>query len=117
MSNEKKFFDAMESDIMNANIPEAEKSKLMKNLLQLKNQKINLMITGATGSGKSSTINALFNMDVAQVGVGVDPETMDIAEYDLDNLVLWDSPAMPRILSRSSMKEMIKETSLSIWCL
>ena len=94
MSDEKKFFDAMESDIMNANIPEAEKSKLMKNLLQLKNQKINLMITGATGSGKSSTINALFNMDVAQVGVGVDPETMDIAEYDLDNLVLWDSPGL-----------------------
>ena len=35
------------------------------------------MITGATGSGKSSTINALFNMEVAKVGVGVNPETMD----------------------------------------
>lgn len=35
------------------------------------------MITGATGSGKSSTINALFNMEVAKVGVGVNPETMN----------------------------------------
>ena len=52
------------------------------------------MITGATGSGKSSTINALFNTQVAKVGIGVDPETMEIARYDLDNLVLWDSPGL-----------------------
>ncbi len=94
MENEKKFLDAMEADIMNADISESEKNKLMKNFLHLKSQKINLMITGATGCGKSSTINALFNMEVAKVGVGVDPETMEIARYDLDNLVLWDSPGL-----------------------
>lgn len=94
MKEEKKFLDAMESDIMNADIPETEKNKLMKNFLKLKEQKINLMITGATGCGKSSTINALFNTEVAKVGVGVDPETMEITRYDLDNLVLWDSPGL-----------------------
>ncbi|WP_461811457.1 GTPase family protein [Faecalimonas sp.] len=94
MKVEKKFLDAMESDIMNADIPETEKNKLMKNFLQLKEQKINLMITGATGCGKSSTINALFNMEIAKVGVGADPETMEITRYDLDNLVLWDSPGL-----------------------
>lgn len=94
MENEKKFLDAMEADIMNADIPDIEKNKLMKNLLHLKQQKINLMITGATGCGKSSTINALFNTEVAKVGVGVDPETMEITRYDLDNLVLWDSPGL-----------------------
>ena len=52
------------------------------------------MITGPTGCGKSSTINALFNSEVAKVGVGVDPETMDIAKYELGNLVLWDSPGL-----------------------
>ena len=88
MENEKKFLDAMQSDIMNADIPDSEKHKLMKNYLYLKDQKINLMITGATGCGKSSTINALFNTEVAKVGVGVDPETMDIIKYDLDNLIL-----------------------------
>lgn len=92
--NKEKFFDAMEKDIQSANIPESEKTKLMQNLLHLKDQKINLMITGATGSGKSSTINALFDMEVAKVGVGVDPETMDIAKYELDNLILWDSPGL-----------------------
>ncbi|MDU4802384.1 GTPase family protein [Clostridium butyricum] len=60
----------------------------------MKDQKINIMVTGATGSGKSSTINALFNTQVAKVGIGVDPETMEIARYDLDNLVLWDSPGL-----------------------
>ena len=59
---QQKVLDALESDIMKANIPDSEKNKLMKNYLRLKEQKINLMITGATGCGKSSTINALFNM-------------------------------------------------------
>lgn len=94
MKNEKRFLELMEADIMNANIPEPEKSKLMKNMLHLKEKKINLMITGATGCGKSSTINALFNTEVATVGVGVDPETMEISKYELDNLILWDSPGL-----------------------
>lgn len=84
----------MESDIKNADIPDSERIKLMRNFLHLKKQKINLMVTGATGCGKSSTINALFNTEVAKVGVGVDPETMEITRYDLDNLVLWDSPGL-----------------------
>ena len=94
MEKEEKVLDAMAQDIQNADIPESERQKLMKNLLRLKEQKVNLMITGATGCGKSSTINALFDMEVAKVGVGVDPETMDIERYDLDNLILWDSPGL-----------------------
>lgn len=35
MKNEKRFFETMESDIMNADIPESEKNKLIKNFLQL----------------------------------------------------------------------------------
>ena len=94
MEKEKKIFFFFFEDIENANIPDSEKAKLMKNLLHLKEQKINLMITGATGCGKSSTINALFDMEVAKVGVGVDPETMEITKYELDNLILWDSPGL-----------------------
>lgn len=92
MSN--KVFEIMEKDIFNANISDSEKRKLLKNLMNLKENKVNLMITGATGCGKSSTINALFDMDVAKVGVGVDPETMEIEKYELGNLVLWDSPGL-----------------------
>ena len=56
--------------------------------------KLNVLITGATGAGKSSTINALFDTTVARVGYGVDPETMDIEKYDLKEMVLWDTPGL-----------------------
>jgi GTP-binding protein EngB required for normal cell division len=49
-------------------------------------------VVGPTGSGKSSTINALFGQNVATVGTGFDPETQVITEYKLENLTLWDCP-------------------------
>ncbi|MEA2017783.1 MAG: GTPase [Campylobacterota bacterium] len=91
---EKDIFKDMEIDIDSSDLNEETKQKLLKNVLNLKNQKVNLMITGATGCGKSSTINAMFNMDIAKVGIGVDPETMEIQKYELDNLILWDSPGL-----------------------
>ena len=60
----------------------------------LKQTKVNILITGATGCGKSSTINALFQTSNAKIGTGVDPETMDIHKYELDNIVLFDSPGL-----------------------
>ncbi len=87
-------YEAMQNDIMNANISENDKNKMLKNVMRLKAQKMNIMITGATGCGKSSTINAMFNTEVAKVGVGVNPETMEIRKYELDNLVLWDTPGL-----------------------
>ncbi len=87
-------YEAMQNDIMNANISENDKNKMLKNVMRLKTQKMNIMITGATGCGKSSTINAMFNTEVAKVGVGVNPETMEIRKYELDNLVLWDTPGL-----------------------
>ena len=87
-------FKVVQSDINNANIDEKTKNMMLRNIAKLKDQKINIMITGSTGCGKSSTINALFDIDIAKVGQGVDPETQYIAEYELDNLVLWDSPGL-----------------------
>ena len=86
--------DRISSEIKSSDLDEATKSVVYKNLLQLKKRKLNIMITGATGSGKSSTINALFNMEVAKVGIGVDPETMGITKYDLSNMILWDTPGL-----------------------
>ncbi len=91
---EKNIFKNMEDDINSSKLDESTKKKLYENILRLKEQKVNLMITGATGCGKSSTINAMFNTNVAKVGVGVDPETMEIKKYELENLILWDSPGL-----------------------
>ena len=87
-------FDDMERDVQNSSLSERDKNKMLKNILHLREQEVNILITGATGYGKSSTINALFDADVAKVGVGVDPETMAIEKYTLKNLVLWDSPGL-----------------------
>ena len=94
------FFSNLENMIKNIHIPGIDPNALKANLQRLRNQELNIMITGATGCGKSSTINAVFNTDsgfmdeVAKVGVGVDPETMDIAKYRIGNLVLWDTPGL-----------------------
>lgn len=92
--NREDIFENMKQDVLNSDLDEVNKNKMLKNIFQLQSQEINIMITGATGSGKSSTINALFDADVAKVGIGVDPETMDIQKYTLKNLILWDSPGL-----------------------
>ncbi|MCL1987218.1 MAG: 50S ribosome-binding GTPase [Firmicutes bacterium] len=71
-----------------------EQQKALANLAKYRDKKANILIIGATGAGKSSTINAMFNMEVAKVGVGVGPETMQIKKFELDNLTLWDSPGL-----------------------
>lgn len=75
-------------------IDEQTKTVVLKKLARLREMKVNILITGATGCGKSSTINALFNAEKAKVGRGVDPETMDILKYEMDNIVLFDSPGL-----------------------
>ena len=87
-------FKEIERRVMNEQMDETTRQKLLGNLLRMKEQKINLMIIGATGVGKSSTINALFGEEVAKVGTSVNPETMGIDKYELDNLVVWDTPGL-----------------------
>ena len=90
----KNIFKEIERSVMNEQMEETTRQKLLGNLLRMKEQQINLMITGATGVGKSSTINALFGEEVAKVGTSVNPETMGIDKYELDNLVIWDTPGL-----------------------
>ena len=89
-----KLYDTLTKTIMESSISEEEKQSLLKAILRNKEQKVNVLITGATGCGKSSTINALFNAEKAKVGTSPNPETMSIEYYELDNLILWDSPGL-----------------------
>lgn len=47
------FLNNLSAGIQNMNISEKDKKKIQENLLNLKKEKIYLMITGATGYGKS----------------------------------------------------------------
>ena len=94
MENKATIFDSLEEEIMQSDLSEAEKNRRLSALLKASSKKISVLLIGATSSGKSSTINALFNTSVAKVGFGVDPETKDIEEYELGNLHIFDSPGL-----------------------
>ncbi len=56
---------------------------------------LDVMVAGVTGAGKSSTLNAIFQKEVAKVGRGVDPETMHLDSYSLHEAFrLWDTPGL-----------------------
>lgn len=56
---------------------------------------LDVMVTGVTGAGKSTTLNSLFEKEVAIVGDGVDPETMELDSYRLNELMrFWDTPGL-----------------------
>ena len=108
MSKEKKsIYELLEEEIMASELPEAEKATKLSRLIQVRNKQVNIMLVGATGSGKSSTINAMFDMDVAKVGVGVDPETTTISKFELDKLIIWDTPGLGDGVERD--KEITRE--------
>ena len=94
MKNKQDLMDIVKNIASNSDLSEAAKRELLVQMNKLNDTKINILITGATGCGKSSTINALFGSNEAKVGQGVDPETMDIRKFELNNIVLWDSPGL-----------------------
>lgn len=56
---------------------------------------LDVMVTGVTGAGKSTTLNAFFQKTIAKVGDGVDPETMELDAYALNDFFrVWDTPGL-----------------------
>lgn len=63
------------------------------NLRIMRCRPLDILVVGGTGTGKSSTLNTIFEDEISRVGRGCDPETMQISSNKLnDKMRFWDTP-------------------------
>ena len=68
---------------------------IRRNLAMARLRPLDVMVTGVTGAGKSTTLNSLFSKIVAEPGNGTDPMTMEVDSYALNAVMrIWDTPGL-----------------------
>jgi predicted GTPase len=94
-------FENLKNSIYNnSEISLEEKDEILSKLHKLEFKKANVLIAGATGVGKSTTINDIFGISTdsaelrAEIGYDVAPKTKEISKFQIGNLILWDSPGL-----------------------
>ncbi|MBS3010353.1 50S ribosome-binding GTPase [Helicobacter pylori] len=72
--------------------------------------KMNILLMGATGVGKSSLINALFGKEIAKAGVGK-PITQHLEKFidEQKGLILWDTKGIEDKDYHDTMQSIKKE--------
>ncbi|MEG0459840.1 MAG: GTPase [Vagococcus sp.] len=75
----------------NAETGDFDSDKAKKNVFDRK-EKINILLMGASGVGKSSLVNSFFGIEIAKTGDGV-PQTQHLEKfvYEDKGLILWDT--------------------------
>ena len=79
------------------------KQEILQKVQRAGFQPLDVMVTGVTGAGKSTTLNSLFKRTVAEVGYGTDPMTMELDSYSLNEAIrFWDTPGLGDGISRDA---------------
>lgn len=87
----RKAYEKYLGDTVNPETQEFDTNKAKQKALNEKD-KLNILLIGATGVGKSTLLNAVFGDDVAKAGVG-EPMTQELKKYHIPSkgLTLWDT--------------------------
>ena len=72
--------------------------------------KLNIMVMGKTGAGKSTLINQVFSRNLAQTGIGK-PITQSIRKYEIEDfpLAIYDTPGL-ELGGENAIDELLKES-------
>ena len=81
------------------NAPDGDKDGIKKWIRDSKGKRIEILLTGRTGTGKSTLVNGLVGGIVAEEGHGLRPQTMSVTKYPMKTIdgveiVVWDSPGL-----------------------
>ncbi|WP_121035958.1 GTPase [Helicobacter pylori] len=88
---------------------ELNMSKMLE-FIKKEKPKMNILLMGATGVGKSSLINALFGEEIAKTGVGK-PITQHLEKYidEKKGLILWDTKGIEAADYHDTVQSVQKE--------
>ena len=108
---------------------EVEQKDEIKEWVQKSSSKrrIEILVTGRTGTGKSTLVNALVGKDVAKVGSKLKVQTAEVKAYvakaeDGVEVVVWDSPGLQDGSGKeteylSMLKEKCSNVDVIIYCI
>lgn len=86
--------------------------KLINSLLNIINEKKNVIISGITSSGKSTLINTLFNQNIT--ASHFKNTTLDFIMIKHDDLIIFDSPGFDTKIITSKIKNILKEKIVNL---
>lgn len=94
-TNHKEIMESLET--ISDDLEEEQKIALATKIMEQLKVKLNILVVGATGVGKSSTIAALFKngKNFVEIGTDLKPQTQNIEKFVIsNNITLWDSPGL-----------------------